>query len=101
MMVEYLRHLGVAARKPRHGNARGVDEMVAAHVPEDRGKTIKLNGKEPVARCLECDRELRCEFVSVSVGSRLGPIVTANWGGREVVLVAAEYYSGRAPGEAL
>ncbi len=28
---------------------RGADEMVAAHVPEDHGKTIKLNGKEPVA----------------------------------------------------
>ncbi len=27
--------------------------------------------------------------------------IAANWGGREVVLVAAEYYSGRAPGEAL
>ena len=27
--------------------------------------------------------------------------IAANWGGREVVLVAAEYYSGRAPGEVL
>jgi len=27
--------------------------------------------------------------------------IAANWGGREVVLVAAEYHSGRSPGEAL